>query len=191
MLTLRPGAFVETEGCDGPKYIRGQPSRSSDGVIMTEIQDKYIPEFELPYRNIERYIKEMSNNWHRLNQQQREMARLSFEKMGMGTKLNPQENFSQESILESAKFIAKEPTSRPKELLNMLWNPTESEKISMKEGLSSQEADSLVSNLKESISDWVYENSYEFCTNLKPGLLIFFTIVLFLLIGMSVGMACK
>ena len=57
MLTIHPPSFIETGGCDGPRYTRGQPSRETPGVLMTELQDKYITEFELPYRNIERYIK--------------------------------------------------------------------------------------------------------------------------------------
>ncbi len=62
MLTLHPPSWIETESCDAPRYIRGQPSREESGVIMSEIQDKYTTEFELPYRNITRYIKEIENN---------------------------------------------------------------------------------------------------------------------------------
>ena len=83
MLTIHPPAFIETGSCDGPRYTRGQPSREETGVTMTEIQDKYIPEFELPYRNIQRYIKEIGNDWNRLNEEQRNMARKSFSDMGM------------------------------------------------------------------------------------------------------------
>ena len=48
MLTIHPPSFIETEDCDGPRYTRGQPSRETAGILMTEMQDKYITEFELP-----------------------------------------------------------------------------------------------------------------------------------------------
>jgi len=80
---FRPSEFIEYEGCDGPKFIRSQPSREETGITMTEIQNKYIPEFELPFRNIQRYIKEMKNNWDRLDPNQRKAAQNSLKDMGM------------------------------------------------------------------------------------------------------------
>ena len=58
--TLHPSGFIETgpETCDGPRYIRNQPSRETPGILL---QDKYITEptqsahssvdFNLPFRN--------------------------------------------------------------------------------------------------------------------------------------------
>jgi len=86
-LTIHPPSFIETEDCDGPRYVRGQPSRETPGVLMTEIQDKYITEFELPYRNMERYIKEIGNNWNRLDDKQRALVKKSFQSMGMMGKM--------------------------------------------------------------------------------------------------------
>lgn len=64
---LHPSAFVETVGCTGPHYQRSQPSRESAGVLLNACQDKYVTEFELPYRNIQRYINEMDSNWDKLS----------------------------------------------------------------------------------------------------------------------------
>jgi hypothetical protein len=83
MVSLRPPNFIETEGpCSGLNYTLSQPSRESSGVTMSEIQDKYITEFELPYRNVRRYIGEVKNNWNRLDQNQRDSIRQSFKDMG-------------------------------------------------------------------------------------------------------------
>lgn len=88
MLTIHPPSFIETEDCDGPRYVRGQPSRETPGVLMTEMQDKYVTEFELPYRNIERYIKEIGNNWNRLDDKQRSLVKTSFQNMGLIGKIS-------------------------------------------------------------------------------------------------------
>ena len=87
MLTIHPPSFIETEDCDGPRYVRGQPSRETPGILMTEMQNKYITEFELPYRNIERYIKEIGNNWNRLDDKQRALVKTSFQNMGLSEKM--------------------------------------------------------------------------------------------------------
>jgi hypothetical protein len=93
MLTIHPPSFIETEDCDGPRYVRGQPSRETPGVLMTEMQNKYITEFELPYRNIERYIKEIGNNWNRLDDKQRSLVKTSFQNMGLVGKMSGMESF--------------------------------------------------------------------------------------------------
>lgn len=80
---VQTDSWLETGGCDGPRFTRHQPSREETGVTMTEIQDKYIPEFELPYRNVERYVKEIQNNWNRLDSKQRQALKTSLGGMGL------------------------------------------------------------------------------------------------------------
>ncbi len=192
MLTLRPGSFIETQGCDGPKYIRGQPNRETPGVTMTEIQDKYIPEFELPYRNIERYIHEMNNNWDRLSPEQRRSAQASFERMGMKNKLTGSKetfgNTTHESVMSVAKYVAQQPEVRIKELLSILWNPTDSQKNKITQGLSSAEAEQNLYDIRTAVYDWTTDQSYGLYTNWKSGLLLFFLVILFLLIGVAAGL---
>lgn len=79
MLTLHPPGFIETGSCDGPRLTRGQPSREAPGILMSEIQNQYVAEFELPFRNVLRYSKEISNNWDRLDENQRNSVRNSFD----------------------------------------------------------------------------------------------------------------
>ena len=69
---LHPPGFVETVGCSGPNYIRSQPSRSTPGTLLNACTDKYTTEFELPYKNIQRYINEMTTNWEKLTNQDKE-----------------------------------------------------------------------------------------------------------------------
>lgn len=67
MLTLHPPSFIETETCDGPRYTRGQPSRENDGVIMT----KYIPNFELPSRNLKSWLGTIDDSMERINEEEK------------------------------------------------------------------------------------------------------------------------
>ena len=65
---LFPSAFVETAAsCSGPRYVRSQPSRETGGVLLNECEAKYVPQFELPYRNVSRYIGEVQQSWDRIN----------------------------------------------------------------------------------------------------------------------------
>jgi len=190
MNLLHPSGFIETEGCNGPRRTRGQPSREMPGVTMTEIQDKYIPEFELPFRNIERYIQEMNNNWDRLNPEQRLAAQASFERMGMKDKImGTKESFANtNSAMTCGQYLAKDPENNVKDLLDLLWKPTETQKAQLKQGLSSAEAEDVVDKLRNAVYDWTTDQSYGLYTNWKSGLLLFFLIVLFLLIGVAAGL---
>ena len=81
---LQTDSFIETGGCAaGPRNTRVTPSRETPGVLMNEIQDKYTTEFELPDRNIQRYIKEIGNNWNRLDDKDRRLVQKSFQTMGL------------------------------------------------------------------------------------------------------------
>jgi hypothetical protein len=64
-MELHPSGFVETGGCAGPRYIRDQPNRESPGILLTT--DKYVAEFDLPFRNLMRYIKEIEDQWSKLD----------------------------------------------------------------------------------------------------------------------------
>jgi hypothetical protein len=60
---LHPAGFVETGGCSGPRLIRNQPSRETPGVIMSDLSDKYVTQFTVPYRNAVRSLKDFKMNW--------------------------------------------------------------------------------------------------------------------------------
>lgn len=93
MDVLHPSGFVETGVCSGPRRARSQPSRETPGVLLA---DKYVVEwdeadsgvvatsegqggvfqgtavdFNMPFRNSIRSIKELSASWSRLFPDQR------------------------------------------------------------------------------------------------------------------------
>ena len=46
----------------------GQVKLTKDGgVLLNECEAKYVPQFELPYRNVSRYIGEVQQSWDRIN----------------------------------------------------------------------------------------------------------------------------
>ncbi len=185
MLTIHPPAWIETESCDGPRYTRGQPSREEGGVLMTEIQNKYIPEFELPFRNIERYIKEMSNNWDRLDEKQRSMARKSFQDMGMNTGIGlsqKKESFGSltDPVTIITDYLATDTKQNPKNLLNALYKPTNAQLTQMS---SAGITNKTLSDIKDSIYDWSVENTYHLHSNWKSGCVLgFFLFIIIILI---------
>lgn len=71
MSTLYPSGFVETGyPCDGPRYIRNQPSRESAGILLN---DKYGTDWDLPYKNLLTFVKQINNQWDRLNDEQKKI----------------------------------------------------------------------------------------------------------------------
>jgi hypothetical protein len=75
---LHPSSFIETESCAGPRYVREQPSRETPGVLLA---DKYIVEyqdnspigeveFNLPFRNAIRSVKQLDLSLSKLTPEQ-------------------------------------------------------------------------------------------------------------------------
>jgi hypothetical protein len=188
MLTLHPGAFIETESsCSGPRYTRGQPNREDPGVILSDLQDKYIPEFELPYRNILRYTKEIERNWERLDNNQRKEIQKALAKINI--KKEKKEKFGNEgmSVMAAAKFVSKDPEKRVPKLMDLLWKPTKMDKREIAQGLSSSEEEKFFKKVRTSVYDWGTDQPQ----TTYGGLSIFFVILLFLLIGVAAGIAGK
>jgi len=190
MLTLKPPFFVESEGsCDGPNYIRGQPNRETPGVIMTDIQDKYIPEFELPYRNVTRYIKEVNNNWNRLDDNQRNAVRNSFQDMGLigaresfGNSTNSPTSSPSTHLSGCINFFKSGTNAEDiKELLNILLKPTEAQKTQY--GITTENVDKN----KEMFYAWSLNNYPSLMCNWQTGGLLLFLILIFLCIGIAIG----
>lgn len=167
MLTLHPPAFVETEGCTGPNYTRGQPSREESGVTMTMISDKYIPEFELPFRNVERYIKEIDNNWNRLDENQRNMIRKSIQSMKnvQEPKIEMFSSGSSDEIPEDVVYwVGKDPKNNVKKLLDSIWN-------------NDNYVDEIKTETNNSIKKWAVDNLV-MCKSNWPFLLIILVVAL-------------
>ncbi len=157
--TLQTDAWVETETCDGPRHVPNSPNRETPGVLMSKIQDKYIPEFTLPYRNVLRYIKEVENNWNRLDESQRNAIRESYDKMG----LSKVEHFSQNCIDE-----IKQSPEDLKKLLGDIFT------------------DDQYKHLREVVRDWNRKNymtvNYDWCGGLISFLFLVLLIILIVMI---------
>jgi len=175
---LQADSFIQTEDCDGPRYGPNAPSRETPGVIMTGLQDKYITEFELPYRNVERYIKEIGNNWNRLDDKQRALIKQSFQNMGMVGKI---ENFANTSsptdVTSFIKFLAAKPNENTKVFMDTLWNTTPDQLTQL--GLTKEQVDKV----KDSMYEWSVDNTYVLHCNWRSGSVLFFLLlILFCLI---------
>ena len=109
-LQLHPSGFVETGSCAGPRYIRSQPNRESSGVLLNEVTDKYVAEFDLPYRNMVGYIKEIENNWPKLDARQKEIIANSLNMFSLvdGTKDTDKKIVDQESEIKELTDKLKE-----------------------------------------------------------------------------------
>jgi hypothetical protein len=201
---LQTDSWVETEDCDGPRRTRNSPSRENGGILMTEIQDKYITEFELPYRNIERYIKEIGNNWNRLDNKQKSLIKTSFKNMGLVGRIESfgnKEHFGDTTgptnstdtgstpgpidpnVTNFIKYLSTQPTGNTANFMDTLWNTTPEQTLQL--GLTN---DQLVS-VRDSMYQWSVDNTYVLHTNWRSGLVFFFfiLIILILIIVASVG----
>jgi hypothetical protein len=58
--------------------MRNQPNRESSGILLNSVTNKYVAEFDLPYRNLVRYVKEIENNWPKLDSHQRDIIKNSL-----------------------------------------------------------------------------------------------------------------
>lgn len=193
MLTIHPPSFIETEdcgdNCGGIRYTRGQPSRENPGVLMSDIQNKYITEFELPYRNIERYIKEVGNNWNRLNDEQKNLIKTSFQNMGLIGKVEQKkENFAEVSSQEIGvpgpidpnisnfiKYLSNDSINTSK-FMDALWNTTPEQTQQL--GLTNNQ----LSNIRDNMYSWSVDNTYVLHSNWKSGLILFFFILLIIIL---------
>jgi len=84
MLPIRPLAYadssIESGSCTGPRYTRTSPSRETPGVLLNSVTDKYVTEFNLPYMNVARYVKEVESNWSKLSPEQKNIILQSIAK---------------------------------------------------------------------------------------------------------------
>ncbi len=189
MLTLHPPSFIETEDCFGPNFLRGQPSRETPGTLMSDIKDKYITEFELPYRNVDRYIKEIGNNWNRLDDKSKSQIRKSFKDMGINGMTenfgnlvplsSSEQSSSSEEINNFIKYLGTDTTNNPKMFMDALWY-SKSNNFTYREKLY---------EIRNSIHEWSIDNSYVLHCNWKSGSVLgfLFLVILILIIVSAVS----
>jgi hypothetical protein len=199
-LTLHPPGFVETGGCNGPRYVRSQPSRETAGILLNECEAKYETQFELPYRNINRYVKEMQMNWDRLTDNEKSVVVQDFVKNvpSVATMIVPppqsdikssrkkKENFEEGGVLSIIKDIETSDggdiNKNTKQLLDGLYNPDDTIKSSVSE--------SVRDDIRIAFNQWADDQNLYFHTNYKTGIFLFLLIVLFFLFGLGI-MQCS
>ena len=180
---IQADSFIETGSCDGPRYNRNAPSRENPGVLMSDIQDKYITEFELPYRNIERYIKEIGNNWDRLDNKQKSMIKLSFQNMGLSNNLAKEKfgdtgtnsNSPNTNITNFITYLAAN-SSNTQTFMNTLWNTPPDQTSQL--GVTNDQ----LSQIKDSMYQWSVDNSYVLHSNWRSGTILFFFLLIIIIL---------
>jgi hypothetical protein len=191
---IQADSFIETGDCNGPRYNRNAPSRETSGVLMSDIQNKYITEFELPYRNIERYIKEIGNDWNRLDDKQKLIVKKSFKNMGMIDKVEMFGNSTDgptqpptQSVIDPTlvdpnvatfiRYLSMNPSVNTEMFMDTLWNPDVNQIAQL--GVTSDK----LYKVKDSMYKWSVDNTYVLHSNWKSGLILFFFIlIIFILI---------
>lgn len=198
-MELHPNSFVETGSCAGPRYIRTQPNRESSGVLLDSVTDKYVAEFDLPYRNLIRYTKEIENEWPKLDSHQKEIIKNSLSmfvyesKMGNDDSTQPSiEAFTDDIIIEPVPepINTNDVTNRNYDVTNRNYDVAKylSENPHQVPNL----LDYLAMNDKtsSSVSSWCYQNSY-YRSGWSFWTLFFFILLMALLIGVGTGYNSK
>ncbi len=141
---LHPAGFIETGTCEGPRYVRSQPSRETPGVILNEVTDKYVSEFTVPFRNSTRALKTFKMNWDRVPDSDKEKIMTI---VGPFTKNVPM-NQAVRNIF-SGDGTPEPKLTNLKNILDNINHPDES----MKQTYSEEE----MKNLKNDLREWVVE----------------------------------
>ena len=208
-MELHPAGFIETGTCDGPRYVREQPSRSSpvpgSGVGSGPNPDYYLTEntLVLPYKNLLEYTKEIEQQWGMLDQPQKDIISNSLSLFIMK---NP------EAVVGLNSFIQSNDEEK-KELINRLESVNKKESFANETTVSdiisylnvdpnsrlpdvlneindmsikNKESNINHKEIKTSFENWLNNNSYKKITNDKYVILIIIFIVVFL-IGIMVG----
>lgn len=182
---LHPSAFVETTGdCSGPRYVRSQPSRESGGVLLNECDAKYLSKFELPTRNIRRYLAELQDQWDKINPKDREditqnlvknMPKLS--QMIQKSAQAPQ--MSSPDVLTFIRdYVAQDPEKRTKEVLDGLYYEPEN----IKQAINKDTREKIYQGFR----DWSDDQSLWYHLNLKTFIFLFVMCLLFVFVGIMI-----
>lgn len=204
-MELHPSSFLETGSCSGPRYVRSQPNRESPGILLDAVTDKYVAEFDIPYRNIIRYVKEIENNWPKLDSSQREIVKNSLIMFSGGNRCPkcPETEKVKEPMDKSAEAPVEAPVSK---------NGSSVTKIEQFGALPADVTipeiatyiaedpdvrvnalmDDLVANSssKDAVAQWCYNNSYYKGTS-GAWAIFFLILIIILLVGVGTGYNCK
>lgn len=214
MSTLYPAGFVETGySCDGPRYIRNQPSRESgSNAILTGdnnntsiananlLNEKYTVEWNLPYKNLLTFVKQIDNQWNKLDSTQQKIISdmISIMLLKNPDMLNAKSENEQElqvaklkelftnDVINTDQLIIsiKEDPKILYNLLKRLYEPSDEDK----KYLGEQYINDLQKEIKYNIigKNTSYKSNY-YDISKKNIFIILFTIILFFIIGIIIG----
>lgn len=196
-MELHPSGFVETGGCSGPNYVRSQPNRESPGILLNQVTDKYVAEFNLPFRNVIRYVKEVHNDWNKLTDEQKEVVSNSIKDMSMSPNIDsngvqtPGPSVGQQIKLFNTGNVAPVSRSISDMLLSLSKNPSDvgalveeiySPSEEIKQMIPSESLKSMNSELKKWLKDKKYY-SYDWVVLL----ILCLVLLLCFLMGIAIG----
>ena len=181
-MNLHPVGFVETAGgCEGPRYTRSQPSRETAGVLLNECESKYVSKFDLPYRNIARYISELEQSWNKISEKDKEMVTKNLVKNVPSLRSDLINQAASPNILSFLKdYVSLDPENNTKELLNAMYKPSDT--------IKSVVSDSKMNSIQKAFDSWSGKQSISFHINMKTVMLTLFMLVLFFVLGVA---SCK
>jgi hypothetical protein len=185
-MNLHPPGFIETAGgCEGPRYTRSQPSRETAGVTLNQCEAKYNPQFQLPYRNISRYIGELSQSWDRLTAKDKQLVTDDLFKNVPGLKdkmlgkMNNQVTSSPTVLTFLRDYVSLNPVGNTKETLNAMYYPSDTIKQAIPEDKRK--------GMQQGIQDWSSEQCLSFHMTSKVCLFILIIGLLFFALGVTIG----
>lgn len=202
---LFPSSFIETEECEGPRFVRTQPSRETPGVLLNECSDKYIPEFELPYRNLASYIKSLQASWIRLTDEQKELvvsdlvahvpslqncggsdapaSAPASEYMMPDKKENSKksEKFTDTDLITLLNNMKTDTNKQVKDLLSAMYRPNDTIKAGVPEDLRKE--------IYKAFTQWSDGETLYYHMNYKTGIMLFLMVLLFFLLGVGIAMS--
>ncbi len=195
-MELHPAGFIETgncTNCDGPRYIRGQPNRSS---TENEGQDGILTEWsiDLPYRNLLAYTKEIQHQWPKLDPKQRDIIANSLSLfvmnnpdalLGLGPNIGSDSSDTHSDIINKLTSLEKKYFSEHFENSGISLGDI-SNYIKEDKNRTSGVLDEVISVSPTESEKWLYVHKWGQMTSGK----IFVVLVLlfvFLLIGVAIG----
>jgi hypothetical protein len=181
-MNLHPPSFIESAGgCEGPRYVRSQPSRETAGVLLNECQSKYIGQFDLPQRNISRYVEEMSTNWDKLSKEDKELVTQDIVKHIPDIVNDLKIQTTSPTILSFLRdYVSLDPTRNTKELLNAMYNPSDTIKTAI--------PNSKMNEIKNAVDSWSGDQCVSFHINMKTIIITSLLLFLFFVLGAA---SCK
>ena len=198
-MELHPAAFVETGSCDGPRYIREQPSRSSN--VQGSGPDAfgpgdYITEYSInvPYKNLLAYTKEIEDQWTQLTPEQKDVVSNSLSLFVMK---NPESITGLNQILQDNNKLQND-LVRSLELNNK--NIDNIEKFTSLKDVTEYYIKILSTNVQETLDTiyegynkeflkWLFLRKYHNIDDTKIFIIII-VLILFILIGIGIGYNC-